>query len=284
MASWPDSIRCHPHLMGSTPLRQTGLPACLCPSSDQEQLQLTVSLDRPNGPPANNRKKKYHGKAPTRSTMPNALAGYHVFGQVGGYTTGQPHTIGAVTVPWPHPTHASASSPPATSSLSWSPPVTSSASLSRHRNPARNFITREGNLCAYVSLSGVACTQPSHPRHWATTHVLKETKRMRAGEIKWLKGAVIKTEAAFRIAEEYLLHCLRCQGKIYTRRSSLVRHMQSCGSERTRKEAKEIVEGWMPGGEGAEAQALNMLIFRLCELESSRKRWRGTAFGHRRHF
>ena len=102
---------------------------------------------------------------------------------------------------------------------------------------------------------------------------------MRDKKIVRLRGAVIKTQAAFRIAEEYLLHCRWCQGKLYTRRSSLVRHMQSCGSERTRKEAKEIVEGWMPGGERAEAQALNVLIFRLCELESSRKRWRGTSFG-----
>jgi len=116
-----------------------------------------------------------------------------------------------------------------------------------------------------MSRSGVACTQRSNPRHWATTHVLKEAKRMRDKKIVRLRGAVIKSEAALRLAEQYFFHCRWCQGKIYTRRSSLVRHVQSCGSKRTRKEAKEIVEGWMPGGERAESQALNKLIFRLCE-------------------
>jgi len=57
--------------------------------------------------------------------------------------------------------------------------------------------------------------------------------------------------------------------------------VRKCGSKRPKEEAKEIVEGWIPGGERAEKRAFNMLIARLCELESSRKRWRGTAFAHR---
>src|SRR5882724_8845370 len=76
MASWPDSIRCHPHLMGSTPLHQTGLPACLCPSSDQEQLQLTVSTDRMGPPPTSTKNliatRQRHGE-PCPTHMPSTM-------------------------------------------------------------------------------------------------------------------------------------------------------------------------------------------------------------------
>jgi len=81
MASWPDSIRCHPHLMGSTPCVRRGCPACLCPSSDQEQLQLTVQ------------QTEWAPRQQTQTTMlsrqakarrpSNAHAEYHVYGAGG---------------------------------------------------------------------------------------------------------------------------------------------------------------------------------------------------------
>jgi len=97
---------------------------------------------------------------------------------------------------------------------------------------------------------------------------------MDAGKIGWLRGEVIKTEAVFQVAEEYLLYCHWCQGGLCTRRSSLVRHVRSCGLPRTLEEATDIVEGWMAEGDEVEQEALNMLIARICELEGKSMRGR----------
>ena len=218
--------------------------------------------------------------------MPDAPAEHHAYGQVGGYTPGKLHTLGAITVPRPHPTaprNISASFPPATSSLSSSAPA-ASASKSRRRLPRwKTHISREGGKCAFINHKGKACTATSSLRHWTTTHALKEAKGMLDGTIPRFQGGVIQTEQAFKIAEEYLPYCRLpwCRRALFPRRRSLEVHVQTClekqrqavgylGPETTLEDAMEIVEDWMPGGNHAENEGWKRLIGKLCALERSR--------------
>src|SRR5882724_7904985 len=73
---------------GIHPIASDGAPSMFV-SIIRSGTMATDCINRPNGPPANKHTNNFnHDKALARRTMPNAPAEYHVFGQVGGYTTG----------------------------------------------------------------------------------------------------------------------------------------------------------------------------------------------------
>jgi len=111
----------------------------------------------------------------------------------------------------------------------------------------------EDGMYRYIAEDGSACGQHfaikiAGARHWMTTHVMPELKRIDLGRLQMVQAPTLTTEAKVEAARSYrvfypILGCPATQQhKFFIRKDNLVRHMTGCVDPHMTKAAARVWE------------------------------------------